>query len=83
MPAIHFSLSTSGSTGSPKGIIHRTGGYAVAAALSHRFVFSIRPGDLFGCTSDLGWITGHTSVCYGPLLNGIPALVFAGLSLVL
>jgi acetyl-CoA synthetase len=74
-------IYTSGSTGPPKGIIHRAGGYAVAAALTHRFVFSIRPNDRFGCTSDLGWITGHTYVCYGPLLNGVATLVFSGLPL--
>lgn len=73
-----FILYTSGSTGRPKGIIHRAGGYAVAASLTHRFVFDIKPNDVFGCTSDLGWITGHTYVCYGPLLNGVTTLVFAG-----
>ena len=76
-----FYLYTSGSTGKPKGIIHRAGGYAVAAALTHRFVFSVKPGDVFGCTSDLGWITGHSYVCYGPLLNGVTTLVFSGLPL--
>jgi acetyl-CoA synthetase len=76
-----FYLYTSGSTGNPKGIIHRTAGYAVAAALTHLFVFAVKQGDIFGCTSDLGWITGHTYVCYGPLLNGISTLVFAGLPL--
>lgn len=76
-----FYLYTSGSTGNPKGIIHRAGGYSVAASLTHRFVFTLRPGDIFGCTSDLGWITGHTYVCYGPLLNGVTTLVFGGLPL--
>jgi acetyl-CoA synthetase len=76
-----FYLYASGSTDSSKGIIHRTGGYAVAAALSHRFVFSIRPGDIFGCTSDLGWITSHIYICYDPLLNGITTVVFAELRL--
>jgi acetyl-CoA synthetase len=76
-----FYLYTSGSTGDPKGIVHRAGGYALAACLSHRYVFSLKPGDVFGCTSGLGWITGHSYVCYGPLLNGVTTLVFAGLPL--
>jgi acetyl-CoA synthetase len=74
-----FILYTSGSTGKPKGIIHRAGGYAIAAALSHRFVFGIKENDIFVCTSDIGWRTCHTHVSYAPLLNGITTLVFSGI----
>ena len=73
-----FVLYTSGSTGAPKGIIHRVGGYTVASALSFKHVFDVDDNTIFGCTSDLGWITGHSYVCYGPLLNGVTSLVFGG-----
>jgi len=71
-----FLLYTSGSTGKPKGLAHSTGGYLTYAALTHRTVFDYREGDVFGCVADIGWITGHTYVVYGPLLNGAATVLF-------
>jgi acetyl-CoA synthetase len=73
-----FILYTSGSTGKPKGVLHTTGGYAVWAATTFHFVFDYRPGELFWCTADVGWVTGHTYVVYGPLLKGATSLMFEG-----
>src|SRR5690606_10158272 len=64
-----FILYTSGSTGKPKGVLHTTGGYLVWAAHTHELVFDYRPGEVFWCTADIGWVTGHTYVVYGPLAN--------------
>jgi acetyl-CoA synthetase len=71
-----FILYTSGSTGKPKGVLHTTGGYLVYAAFTHRYVFDIRPDDVFFCTADIGWITGHTYLVYGPLANGTTSVLF-------
>ncbi|MBF2755583.1 MAG: acetate--CoA ligase [Gammaproteobacteria bacterium AqS3] len=73
-----FILYTSGSTGKPKGVLHTTGGYGVWASLTHHYVFDYRPGEVFWCTADVGWVTGHSYIVYGPLLNGATTLVFAG-----
>ena len=73
-----FVLYTSGSTGKPKGILHTTGGYMAWAYLTTRLTFDMKPGDLFWCTADVGWITGHTYVTYGPLLNGGTVLLYEG-----
>lgn len=75
---ILFLLYTSGTTGKPKGIIHTTGGYLVGASYTTRVVFDIKPEDVFFCTADIGWITGHTYVAYGPLLNGMTQLIYEG-----
>jgi acetyl-CoA synthetase len=74
-----FVLYTSGSTGKPKGIVHSTAGYLVYASLTHQVTFDARPGDVFFCTADLGWITGHSYVVYGPLANGVTTVLFEGL----
>jgi len=74
-----FMLYTSGSTGKPKGVVHCTGGYMIYAAITTKYVFDIAPGDMFWCTADCGWITGHTYLTYGPLLNGATSLVFEGI----
>jgi acetyl-CoA synthetase len=71
-----FLLYTSGSTGKPKGVAHTTAGYLLHAALSHRYVFDYRPGDIYACVADIGWITGHSYVVYGPLCNGATTVLF-------
>ncbi|PWG01786.1 acetate--CoA ligase [Sphingosinicella humi] len=73
-----FILYTSGSTGKPKGVLHTTGGYAVWTALTFHYVFDYRPGEMFWCTADVGWVTGHSYVVYGPLANGATSLMFEG-----
>ena len=73
-----FILYTSGSTGRPKGVLHTTGGYMVWAAYTHDLVFDYRPGEIYWCTADIGWVTGHTYIIYGPLANGAVTLMFEG-----
>ncbi|MEA3060386.1 MAG: acetyl-CoA synthetase [Sphingomonadales bacterium] len=73
-----FILYTSGSTGKPKGVLHTTGGYAVWTASTFHYVFDYKPGEIFWCTADVGWVTGHSYVVYGPLANGATSLVFEG-----
>ncbi len=73
-----FILYTSGSTGKPKGVLHTTGGYLVYASYTHEVVFDLREDDIYWCTADVGWVTGHSYIVYGPLANGATALVFEG-----
>ncbi len=73
-----FILYTSGSTGKPKGVLHTTGGYQLYAAMTHHYVFDYHDGDIYWCTADVGWITGHTYILYGPLANGATTLMFEG-----
>jgi acetyl-CoA synthetase len=73
-----FILYTSGSTGKPKGVLHTTGGYLLYAAITHKYVFDYHEGDIFWCTADVGWITGHSYIVYGPLANGAISLMFEG-----
>jgi acetyl-CoA synthetase len=73
-----FILYTSGSTGKPKGVLHTTGGYAVYAAMTHQYVFDYHDGDVYWCTADVGWVTGHSYIVYGPLANGATTLMFEG-----
>jgi len=73
-----FILYTSGSTGKPKGVLHTTGGYLLYAALTHELVFDYHPGDVYWCTADIGWITGHSYIVYGPLANGAITVMFEG-----
>ena len=73
-----FILYTSGSTGKPKGVLHTTGGYLVYAAMTHQYIFDYHDGDIFWCSADVGWVTGHSYIVYGPLANGATTLMFEG-----
>ncbi|WP_323814221.1 acetate--CoA ligase [Cellvibrio sp. NN19] len=73
-----FILYTSGSTGKPKGVLHTTGGYLLQAAMTHKYVFDYQEGDVYWCTADVGWVTGHSYIVYGPLTNGATSLMFEG-----
>jgi acetyl-CoA synthetase len=73
-----FILYTSGSTGKPKGVLHTTGGYLVYVSMTHQYVFDYRPGEIFWCTADVGWVTGHSYIVYGPLANAATTLIFEG-----
>ncbi|MGB0397666.1 MAG: acetate--CoA ligase, partial [Candidatus Puniceispirillaceae bacterium] len=73
-----FILYTSGSTGKPKGVLHTTGGYMVYASMTHHYVFDYQDGDIYWCTADVGWVTGHSYILYGPLANGATTLMFEG-----
>jgi acetyl-CoA synthetase len=73
-----FILYTSGSTGKPKGVLHTTGGYLVFASMTHQYVFDYHDGDIYWCTADVGWVTGHSYIVYGPLSNGATTLMFEG-----
>ena len=73
-----FILYTSGSTGKPKGVLHTTGGYIVFASMTHQYVFDYHDGDIYWCTADVGWVTGHSYIVYGPLANGATTLMFEG-----
>ena len=73
-----FILYTSGSTGQPKGVLHTSAGYLVFAAMTHQYVFDYHDGDIYWCTADVGWVTGHSYILYGPLANGATTLMFEG-----
>jgi acetyl-CoA synthetase len=76
-----FTLYTSGSTGKPKGVLHTTGGYLVYAAMTHKLVFDYHPGDIYFCAADIGWVTGHSYILYGPLANGATTVMFESIPL--
>ena len=73
-----FILYTSGSTGKPKGVLHTSGGYIVYASMTHEYIFDYHDGDVYWCTADAGWITGHSYIVYGPLANGAITVMFEG-----
>ena len=73
-----FILYTSGSTGKPKGVLHTTGGYMVYASMTHQYIFNYKPKDIYWCTADIGWVTGHSYIIYGPLANGATTIMFEG-----
>lgn len=73
-----FILYTSGSTGKPKGVLHTTAGYLLHTAITHKYVFDYHDGDVYWCTADVGWVTGHSYIVYGPLCNGAITLMFEG-----
>ena len=74
-----FILYTSGSTGKPKGVLHSTGGYMVYASMTHQYIFNYKPKDIYWCTADIGWVTGHSYIIYGPLSNGATTIMFEGI----
>ena len=74
-----FILYTSGSTGKPKGVLHTTGGYLLQAAMTHKYIFDYKDGDIYWCTADVGWVTGHTYIVYGPMANGATTMMFEGI----
>ncbi len=76
-----FVLYTSGSTGKPKGIVHATAGYLVGTYLTTKYVFDLKPDDVYWCTADVGWITGHSYIVYGPMSNGATVLMYEGAEL--
>ena len=73
-----FILYTSGSTGKPKGVLHTTGGYMVYASMTHQYIFDYKNKDIYWCTADIGWVTGHSYIIYGPLANGATTIMFEG-----
>ena len=73
-----FILYTSGSTGKPKGVLHTTAGYLLGASITHKYVFDYHEDDIYWCTADVGWVTGHSYIVYGPLANGAVTLMFEG-----
>src|SRR6185503_10228010 len=74
-----FILYTSGSTGKPKGVLHTSAGYLCYVAFTHKYVFDYHDGDIYWCTADVGWVTGHSYIVYGPLANGATTLMFEGI----